>query len=107
MASRSNRKLFRRRAPVVVVLGALACSSSPPSSTQEPKTGVTSQALSGSSCQALDIAVKKDAKLTGATSYAIDTSGRVFGWGANEEPLYPLGSLALGTPVKTPVPLGV
>jgi len=78
-------------------------------------------ALTTTSCKALDIAATKASvskppttEGQGGSSYAIDTSGEVWGWGANKGPHFPLGHAsndtdghALGAQVTTPVKLGV
>src|SRR4051794_32465995 len=111
---RSNR-LGKRHALLAlsVTAAALACSSKPPAGGEEPPAASTTEALATTSCQALDVATKKDATQFGATTYAIKTNGEVWGWGANQAPYFPLGhssidsTTPLGTTVKSPVSLGI
>ena len=110
MSLRSSRLRNVHRFSAAVTLGGLgvlACSSRPAPDAEGARVRSAAEALGTTSCQALDIAVKKDATETGGTTYAIDTSGKVFGWGANKDPAYPLGSRTLGTQVTTPVYLNV
>ena len=106
-------------AGAAITLSAIACSSEPSSRDATP-VRAASQALATSSCQALDIAATKasgskpTAEGQGGSSYAIDTSGEVWGWGANRSPHFPLGHAstdtdghALGAQVPSPVKLGV
>jgi len=120
MSIRLNRMGYRRGgAAFAVTLGAIACGSNPSNRDEKPMR-TAAQALATTSCQALDIAATKasGSKPTsegqGGSSYAIDTSGEVWGWGANRGPHFPLGHAstdtdghALGAQVLSPAKLGV
>ncbi len=94
---------------VAAGLGAVACSSGGPGARPESETGATAtvaEAVTGASCQALDVATKLN------STYAIDTRNEVWGWGANPPPYFPLGkslneSASFGQKVTTPQDLGL
>ena len=120
MSIRWNRMGNHRvTAAFAVTLGAIACSSESSNRDEKP-VRTAAQALATTSCQALDIAATKASgskpatEGQGGSSYAIDTSGEVWGWGANRGPHFPLGHAstdtdghALGTQVLSPAKLGV
>jgi alpha-tubulin suppressor-like RCC1 family protein len=104
--SSSSRKLGKRIFSLGLVgAGIIACSSQ--SNDGSEATGSAAAAIAAVSCQAKDIAAR------GNSTYAIDINGKVWGWGANPSPRFPLGHKSADDPqplpseVRSPVLLGI